>query len=131
MDREARCAAVHGVAKSWTQLSYWTELNWNKVLSHELTNRAYLKTSKSEEAEKEWETKKETKNNIWWALKEFICCSRRSALSWEFHRGNSLIGKIKQKQRAYFLINLSKDCKGNFGLWTVKEIAHGICYLLG
>ena len=58
MDREARCAAVHGVTKSWTQLSYWTELNWNKVLSHELTNRAYLKTSKSEEAEKEWETKK-------------------------------------------------------------------------
>ena len=26
MDREACCAAVHGVAKSWTQLSGWTEL---------------------------------------------------------------------------------------------------------
>ena len=26
MDREAWHAAVHGVAKSWTQLSYWTEL---------------------------------------------------------------------------------------------------------
>ena len=28
MDREAWDAAVHGVAKSWTQLSDWTELNW-------------------------------------------------------------------------------------------------------
>ena len=27
MDRENRCAAVHGVAKSWTRLSNWTELN--------------------------------------------------------------------------------------------------------
>ena len=28
MDREAWRAAVHGVAKSWTWLSNWTELNW-------------------------------------------------------------------------------------------------------
>ena len=28
MDREAWSAAVHGVAKSWTQMSDWTELNW-------------------------------------------------------------------------------------------------------
>ena len=27
MDREAWRAAIHGVAKSWTQLSDWTELN--------------------------------------------------------------------------------------------------------
>ena len=25
---EAWCAAIHGIAKSWTQLSDWTELNW-------------------------------------------------------------------------------------------------------
>ena len=27
-DREAWCAVIHGVAKSWTRLSDWTELNW-------------------------------------------------------------------------------------------------------
>ena len=34
IDREAWHAAVHGVTKSWTQLSDWTELNWP---SRELT----------------------------------------------------------------------------------------------
>ena len=29
MDREAGCAAVHGVAKTWTWLSDWTELKHN------------------------------------------------------------------------------------------------------
>ena len=31
MDREARRAAVHGVAKSRTELSDWTELNWTEA----------------------------------------------------------------------------------------------------
>ena len=28
MDREAWHSTIHGVAKSWTRLSNWTELNW-------------------------------------------------------------------------------------------------------
>jgi len=31
MDPEAWRAAIHGVAKSWTRLSDWTELNWTGV----------------------------------------------------------------------------------------------------
>ena len=37
MDREAWRAAIHGVAKSQTQLSDWSELNWTevpKILTH-------------------------------------------------------------------------------------------------
>ena len=34
MDREAWLAEIHGVAKSWTRLSDWTELNWTEQLSH-------------------------------------------------------------------------------------------------
>ena len=30
MDREAWHAAIHGVAKSWTRLRDWIELNWTK-----------------------------------------------------------------------------------------------------
>ena len=30
LDREACRAAIHGVAKSWTRLSDWTELNWTE-----------------------------------------------------------------------------------------------------
>ena len=38
MDKEAWHAEIHGVAKSWTWLSDWTELNWNDY-TVEVTNR--------------------------------------------------------------------------------------------
>ena len=38
MDREAWHAVMHGVAKSWTRLSVWTELNWTEV-SHSFSSK--------------------------------------------------------------------------------------------
>ena len=35
MDREACRAVVHGVAKSWTWLSIWTELKWTAYMQND------------------------------------------------------------------------------------------------
>ena len=51
MDREAWRAAIHGVAKSWTQLSDWTELIyinifWNQILHGALWYEPHFKRNK-------------------------------------------------------------------------------------
>ena len=44
MDREAWRAVIHGVTKSWTQLSDWTELNWKP---HFLKTKTSTQVSRS------------------------------------------------------------------------------------
>ena len=47
MDREAWRAAIHGVAKSWTRLSDWTELNWYCLYKSLVILPDFWKTKKS------------------------------------------------------------------------------------
>ena len=48
MDREDWHAAIHGVAKSRTQLSNWTELNWTELSNHrEASPKLPLDSAKS------------------------------------------------------------------------------------
>ena len=44
MDREARHAATHGVSKSQTRLSNWTELNWTEICLH-LASQVFIQVS--------------------------------------------------------------------------------------
>ena len=56
MKREASRAAVHGVTKSWTRLSNWTELNWYRFNSTFKNQRSWdLVTSlHGKEMGKQW-----------------------------------------------------------------------------
>ena len=54
MDREAWRAAIHGVAKSWTRLSDWTELNGNLNSVHVLSIVSEIKVTIMYGLRKNW-----------------------------------------------------------------------------
>ena len=68
MDREAWHAAVHGVAKSWTQLSNWTELNVNNKGNVAATNpdrREWNKHISNAFEKDKWKNKSKRAPEIW------------------------------------------------------------------
>ena len=62
MDREAWRAVVHGVTKSWTQLSEWTEPNLKYYYPIYMSNFQQKITRHAKKQEKTYEEKKEHQN---------------------------------------------------------------------
>ena len=81
-DREAWCAAIHGVAKSRTRLRDWTELNWTRLTLSIPT----FALSGSQKKKKERKGKKKIywRGLPWWLCgKESACqCRRRGFDLW-------------------------------------------------
>ena len=59
MDKEAWHTAIHGVAKSWTWLREWTELNWTS----NMINLTFLLTLLASESG--WKETRENKEKSW------------------------------------------------------------------
>ena len=64
MDRAAWCAVIHGVTKSWTWLSNWTELNFSIKSAFSLTFANSVETRHPEAS-----------HHIKWGLLRHVSCS--------------------------------------------------------
>ena len=69
-DMEAWCAVIHGIAKSQTWLSNWTELNWYVETNKQSYEELIYKTNKFTDTENnfmvtKWERGERDKLRVW------------------------------------------------------------------
>ena len=98
MDKEAWRTAIHGVAKSWTRLREWTELNWT---SNMITLTFLLTLLASESGWKETRENKEKKlNHLLWSS-----TSLHTTHFYFYFFGNSKLPVINEKTQGSKLEN--------------------------
>ena len=98
MDREAWLAAIHGVAKSWTQQSDWTELNWTLKEKRNRKSRGYITKLGFDQHPDSNSTRKShdtahLKSQLGKGLRQCVC-SLSKASKWESHFLGRLIGSL-------------------------------------
>ena len=90
MDREAWRAAIHGVAKSWTRLSDWTELNCATIFSPCVLALSFLLTLCFWRLYCIWFLYSETKR-LYLIVASFTCYSLFLSPHWMWSRTDSKI----------------------------------------
>ena len=97
MDREAWRAVIHGVARSRTRLSDWTELNWTETNSSELLHIStgqnqwlYLRKPELENGWGKKENKHPSCNNISYVFKHLLYASPLNILQIHFTNLSSI-----------------------------------------
>ena len=126
MDREAWHAAVHGVTKSRTRLSDWTELNWRRISTYTQHYRQQMKLWKSVTKRTTWkqlaevgvETHLQIISRRWRRLRiDFLSQTVLSQRQW-----SEIFKVLKDQIRSTILSQANSIPNKNIVIFKIKDI---------